>query len=197
LVRESVPTELLTDKEVWEALLEKMPITAMIRNLGNMSKNELLVAQSDAEKLVYKTITDPMILKKGRVHPIQILMAMKTYEGGHGLKGKGTWTPSRKVVDGLDEAFYLAFANVETTNKRHYLGLDISGSMWGGVVAGCEGLTPAIASGAMACVSLVLGALGFARRQRFEFEVASREVSSRAFFVPWFTSKGWGFTDKP
>ena len=56
MVRESVPTELLTDKEVWEALLEKMPITAMIRNLGNMSKNELLVAQSDAEKLVYKTM---------------------------------------------------------------------------------------------------------------------------------------------
>ena len=46
LVRESVPTELLKSADVWEALLEKMPMTAMIRNLGNMSKCGLLAPMS-------------------------------------------------------------------------------------------------------------------------------------------------------
>jgi 60 kDa SS-A/Ro ribonucleoprotein len=69
-MRESVPTELLKDKTVWEALLEKMPVTAMIRNLGNMSKCGLLVAMSDAAKKVSETLTNDEILKKGRVHPI-------------------------------------------------------------------------------------------------------------------------------
>ena len=38
LTREMVPTELLTHAVVWEALLERMPLTAMIRNLGVMTK---------------------------------------------------------------------------------------------------------------------------------------------------------------
>ena len=38
LTREMVPTELLTHAEVWDALLERMPLTAMIRNLGVMTK---------------------------------------------------------------------------------------------------------------------------------------------------------------
>jgi 60 kDa SS-A/Ro ribonucleoprotein len=154
LVRESVPTELLKEKEVWEALLEKMPITAMIRNLGNLSKCGLLIPMSEASKQVAKVLGDTEVLKRGRVHPIQILMAQKVYASGQGMRGSGTWAPVPKVVDALDGAFYEAFNLVEPTGKRYYLGLDISGSMYGGVVAGCAGLTPAVASGAMAMVTV-------------------------------------------
>ena len=34
LTREMVPTELLAQPVVWEALLDGMPLTALIRNLG-------------------------------------------------------------------------------------------------------------------------------------------------------------------
>ena len=154
LVRESVPTELLKDKVVYEALLEKMPMTALIRNLGNLSKCELLVPMSEAEKKVVEQLGDEEQLRKARVHPIQVLIAMKTYQSGHGVKGSGTWQPVPKVLDALDGAFYSAFKLVEPTGKRFYLGLDISGSMWGGVVAGVDGLTPAVASGAMAMTTV-------------------------------------------
>jgi len=99
---------------------------------------------------VAETLTNDEILKKGRVHPIQILISAKTYESGHGVRGSGEWKPVPKVIDSLHEAFYKAFHLVEPTGKRFYLGLDISGSMWSGVVAGVVGLTPAVASGAMA-----------------------------------------------
>lgn len=154
LVRESVPTELLKDAAVWEALLEKMPMTAMIRNLGNMSKCGLLTPMSDASKLIASRLVDQDAISKARVHPIQLLIASKTYESGHGLRGHGEWTVVPKIVDALDSAYYLAFKNVPSTGKRFYLGLDISGSMWGGNVCGIPDFTPAIASGAMAMVTV-------------------------------------------
>lgn len=41
-MREHIPTDLLNDRSVWAALLVKMPMTAMIRNLGKMSAVGLL-----------------------------------------------------------------------------------------------------------------------------------------------------------
>lgn len=154
LVRESVPTELLKESAVWEALLEKMPMTAMIRNLGNMSKCGLLTPMSDASKFIASRLADQDAISKARVHPIQLLIASKTYESGHGLRGHGEWAVVPKIVDALDSAYYLAFKNVPSTGKRFYLGLDISGSMWRGNVCGVPEFTPAIASGAMAMVTV-------------------------------------------
>ncbi len=82
---------------------------------------------------------------------IQVLLALSTYASGRGLLGKGTWTPVQQVVDALNEAFYLAFASVEPTGKRWYIGLDVSGSMAGGSVAGTP-LTPREAAAAMSLV---------------------------------------------
>jgi len=170
LVRESVPTELLTEIDVWDALLERMPITAMIRNLGNMSKCNLLKPMSKASGLVCERLRDFNILQRGRVHPIQILMASKTYAAGHGLRGSGEWTPVPQVIDALDEAYYSTFKLVEPTNKRYYLGLDISGSMWSKDVAGIPDFPPAVASGAMAMVTIKTEsqyyAAGFTRKGR-------------------------------
>lgn len=152
LVRESVPTELLTKVEVWEALFEKMPMTAMIRNLGNLSKCGLLAPMSETAKTVCARLADRNALQKARVHPISLLIAQKTYAAGRGMRGSGVWPVVPQVVDALDEAFYLAFQLVEPTGKRYYLGLDVSGSMSSGQVAGVP-LTPREASSAMAMVT--------------------------------------------
>ena len=150
LVRESVPTELLKSKLVWEALLEKMPMTAMIRNLGNMSNCGLLAPMSDASKTVTDALANVEALKKARVHPLQILIAQKTYAQGRGIRGSGEWTVVPQIVDALDDAFYKTFDLLEPTGKRFYLGLDVSGSMGIGNVCGIPGFTPREASAAMA-----------------------------------------------
>lgn len=154
LVRESVPTEFLKDADVWEALLEKMPMTAMIRNLGNLSKCGLAKPMSDAVTVITSRLVDEDLLKKGRIHPLQLLMASKTYASGHGQRGSGEWTVVQQIVDALDEAYYKAFKFIEPTGKRFYLGLDISGSMWSGQVAGIADFPPAVAAGAMAMVTV-------------------------------------------
>lgn len=167
LPREALPTKWLKTPEIWEALLQKMPMTAMIRNLGNMSKNGLLVAGSDAQRLVVERLHDRDRLRKARVHPIAVLSALRVYSGGTALKGGNRggyynayyapknqdWTPVPQVVDALDDAFELAFEFVEPTNKRTMLALDVSGSMSGGLIAGVPGLTPRDGSAAMAMVT--------------------------------------------
>src|SRR5260221_2581709 len=153
LPREVIPTQFLNVPEVWEALLQKMPMTAMIRNLATMTRIGLLTGNSDATQKVISELSDTERLKKARIHPIQILMAMRTYEAGHGFRGQNTWAPVTQVTDALNDAFYASFKFVEPSNKRHLLALDVSGSMDSGEVGGVPGLSPREASAAMALVT--------------------------------------------
>ena len=152
LTREMVPTELLGSAAVWDALFERMPLTAMIRNLSVMTKVGLIAPGSDAARKVVDRLSDREALRGARVHPVAVLVAMKTYAQGRGMKGSGQWTPVTRVVDALDKAFYLSFENAPTTGKRIMLALDVSGSM-GSPVFGMDYLTCREASAAMALVT--------------------------------------------
>jgi len=152
LTREMVPTELLTQPVIWDALLVGMPLTALIRNLGVMSKVGLLVSGADATRTVVARLGDREALRRSRVHPLAVLAALKTYGQGRGMKGQGGWTPVSQVVDALDGAFYLSFENAASTGKRVMLALDVSGSM-GTPVHGMPYLSCREASAAMALVT--------------------------------------------
>lgn len=154
LPREAIPTELLKEPKVWEAMLPKMGLTSLLRNLATMTRIGLLQSGSEAASLVCTRITDGEQLRKSRVHPIAVLSALRTYKSGRSVKGSTTWTPVPRIIDALDSAFYAAFGNVESTGKRIELALDVSGSMSSGEVAGIPGLTPREASVAMAMVTL-------------------------------------------
>lgn len=150
MTREMVPTQHQKSAAVWDALLEKMPLGAMIRTLGRMGASGLLAPLSNASRLVCERLRNGEQLRKSRVHPIQVLAAILTYGQGHGTRGSLTWQVVPQVKDALDDAFYASFANVEPTGKRFYLGVDVSGSMTCGEVAGLAGLTPNMGAAAMA-----------------------------------------------
>lgn len=153
LPREVIPTQFLNDPDVWAALLEEMPITALIRNLPTLTKHGLIGIRGDYVASVVERITDQDRLRKGRVHPIQVLSALKTYSGGRSTKGSNKWDPNPRIVDALDDAFHLSFASVNPTGKRILLGVDVSGSMGGSMISGL-GMSAAEASIAMAMVTM-------------------------------------------
>jgi 60 kDa SS-A/Ro ribonucleoprotein len=153
LPREALLSEHLTSLEVWEALLEGMPMTAMIRNLATMTRVGVLAPGSEGSSTVVERLGDAERIRKARVHPIALLAALRTYQAGRGARGQNTWNPVREVVDALDGAFYVAFGNVEPTGKRVLLALDVSGSMTSGWVAGVPALTPREASAVLALVT--------------------------------------------
>lgn len=174
LPRECVRTEHLNDPGVWDALLRSgrgMPLTAMVRNLGKMTSVGLLAPMSDAGRFVVDRLGDVEAMKRGRIHPLSLLVALKTYQQGHGDKGSLSWSPLPPVVDALDRAFYASFAAVEPTGKRWMLALDVSASMNSPFIAGMTGITPRVGSAAMALVTAA--------------------VEPNHLFVG-FTSGGWG-----
>ncbi|WP_437332445.1 TROVE domain-containing protein [Sorangium sp. So ce394] len=178
---EMLQTEWKNDPAVWEALLEHMPQTALIRNLGKMTAIGLLAPMSDASRRVAQQLTDADRLKAARVHPVAVLSALKIYEQGHGERARRrenalSWTPVREIVDALNEAFYLAFRSAEPTRKKHLLALDISGSMTSGSIAGVPGLTPRVASAAMAMAT--------ARIER-EYSVVGFSAASGGYGGKW------------
>ncbi len=153
LPREAVKTEHLASPVVWEALLEEMPMTALIRNLATMTRVGLLDSGSAATANVVARLGDAERIRRARVHPIAVLAALRTYVSGRGARGRNEWRPVRQIVDALDAAFYTAFGNVVPAGKRLLLALDVSGSMESGWVAGVPGLSPRDASAALALVT--------------------------------------------
>src|SRR6185295_13717886 len=121
---------------VWDALLARMPMMAIIRNLGKMTSIGLIKPFSDAKKHVLRKLKDETALKRARVHPLAILLAQKIYAQGRGDKGSLKWSPVSAIVDALDEAFYATFQNVEPCGKPLLLALDVSGSMACSKIAG-------------------------------------------------------------
>lgn len=142
LPREVLNTSLLNNITVWKSLLFKthmnsngnmsyqilMPITALIRNLGVMSAKGLF-NESEITNAVIKHLTNKNVLKKGRVHPVALLVAKLTYQTGRGIKGKLNWQVNAQISSALEDAFYISFQCIDGTGKRILHAVDCSGSM--------------------------------------------------------------------
>lgn len=126
---EALPTECNSDPDYWKAMLPTMGLTALLRNLANMTRIGLVKPLSDVESAIVARLSDENEIRKSRLHPFNILVALKTYDSGRGFRGGNTWNPSPLITTALDKAFYKAFKNVQPTGKRFLFGLDVSGSM--------------------------------------------------------------------
>lgn len=153
LPREAIPTQFLNDIQVWEALLPSMKLEALIRNLGKMTSIGLIKPLSENEKVIAGRLEDQYALKKARIHPIKLLTALLTYQQGAGTKGSLSWTPSQRICQALENAFYLSFGFLEPTGKRTLKALDVSASMTWAACAGTPGITPRTGSALMAMVT--------------------------------------------
>lgn len=153
LPREAVPTQHLKSVRVWEALLEDMPLEAMTRNLATMTKHGVLEPMGTFTQSVAMRLRNRDAIQKARLHPVKLLAALNTYQAGHGAKSDATWTPLREIIDALNDAFYLSFAEVEPTGKRLLIAIDVSGSMHGTQVNGIPNLSCHTGAAAMAMVT--------------------------------------------
>ncbi|MBP2193838.1 TROVE domain-containing protein [Nocardia goodfellowii] len=131
---EMLPDAALNETAVWEALLDNgIPQTALLRQLPRLTRLGLLSPLGARTGAVAAQLVDPVRLRKARVHPVSVLVALRTYASGRSARGESTWQPARPIVDALDAAFYAAFDTVEPTGQRHLLALDVSGSMTMGI----------------------------------------------------------------
>jgi 60 kDa SS-A/Ro ribonucleoprotein len=94
-----------------------------------MTSSGLLKPLCKETSFVIEKITNENTLKKARIHPMTIILALKTYASGSGMRT--SWKPVSTIKDALEDAFYKAFKYVEPTGKRFLFGIDVSGSMSG------------------------------------------------------------------
>lgn len=150
---EMLPDQALGKPNVWEALLDVgVPQTALMRQLPRLTNLGLLPQMGGRTGEIAARLADGERLRKARVHPINVLVAARTYASGHSARGAGEWTPTRAIVDALDAAFYAAFGAVQPAGKRTMLALDVSGSMSFTPISNMP-ITPREASAALALVT--------------------------------------------
>lgn len=153
LTREMIPTQFLNGN-VWKTLIVHSPYIATLRNLGVVTANGALEPLSSLTKQICARLKDPELIKKSKVHPMQILAALFTYKSGRGLRGSLSWTPIQQITTSLETAFYESFKNVEPSGKNMMLCLDVSSSMTWHDLGGIPGFTPAVASAVMAMITV-------------------------------------------
>ena len=151
---EMVPTQWLKDKDILSQLVKTMGLTAVIRKLGALTAHGVIAPLSTGAKDVIAKLSDVEGLRKQRVHPITLLQAFKQYSMGRGEKGSLTWNADQRVLDAIDDAFYVAFGTIEKTDESYLMGVDCSGSMQSCPVNGSPNLTAVEVAGvmALACV---------------------------------------------
>jgi len=152
LQREHIPTEHMSAAIIWESLIEGMGLEALIRNLGKLSQNGVVVSKREK---IYGMLRDGENVRRSRVHPLKILIGSKTYAAGKGELGKMTWTVDRTLVEILSTTFKLAFGNVSKSGKKMMFGLDVSGSM-GSACAGATSVTCREGSTALALIQVAV-----------------------------------------
>lgn len=151
LPREVVPRRHLDSAVVWEALLEHMPMEAMLRNLGTMSRVRLITPFSAATNTILERMSNTDRVRRSRIHPLRVMSQRLVYASGMGVRS--SWEPNQRIVAALDDLFYASFHNVDPIGKPTVLALDVSGSMASGRVGGLAGFTPRHASACLAMVT--------------------------------------------
>jgi 60 kDa SS-A/Ro ribonucleoprotein len=156
LSREQVSTESLTNTRVQLALLLNedcnkvtMPFTALLRNLANLTRVGVFDAPQVLD-LVIAHLKNAKVIEKSRIHPVQVLIAWFTYRRGVGKLSKHSWMPLKRLIDALEELFYLSFKYVAPTGKRICFLIDCSGSMTSESL--CDGVTNAEIAALLAMV---------------------------------------------
>lgn len=115
----------------WKQLAKQMPIGALIRHLGALTSREVISANDTkfVDEIETK-LTNPEYMRKARIHPIDVMKALKIYkQGGAGGKSDNRFSPVPRVVDILSDMVEKSFNYLEPTGLRYGVFLDVSGSM--------------------------------------------------------------------
>lgn len=156
ICKEHVPTKFFQYPEVWRRLLPNMALGCMIRNLSKMTELEIFDDQENVNR-VTSALRDPEILKRARIHPLSILIALHTYQKGESDRSKSKWNPNLEICGALDEAFHQSFKSVQLfldnpTNKKFYLAIDCSTIMKESECCHCDVISPVVAAAALTLV---------------------------------------------
>jgi 60 kDa SS-A/Ro ribonucleoprotein len=136
---EWLPSRFLSNPDVWEALIETVGITALMRNLARMSRIGTLPAIGGVTtERVVSRLTNTDAVQRGRIHPMTAWLAQQTYMSGssqpHLRKPPTRWQPNPRIGAALSKTMQAGFATALKCGKNIAQFVDASGSMQSGLV---------------------------------------------------------------
>ena len=119
------------DQQTWQLLFNEMPIGALLRNLGSLTALGILRADAGQNlERVEALLNSRRALRQARIHPIDLLKALKTYQSNGTLgRSQKSWTAVPRLVDILEKALELSFQTLKPTGKVFLHAVDVSSSM--------------------------------------------------------------------
>ncbi len=119
---EMIPSTWLDKPEVWEALLEAMPLSTILSHLGRMTALGVLASEAPALRILVQTLDKREAIHDAGLSAFQILLALKIYT----KPGRKKWHPIPVLVRALNNAVDLALPLTEPCNKRLLIAVDTS-----------------------------------------------------------------------
>jgi 60 kDa SS-A/Ro ribonucleoprotein len=133
---EFLPSQFLASAQVWEALASTVGMTALLRNLARMTRLGTIAPFAAVNAEVVRRLTDTEALKNGRIHPMDVFLALRVYNSGRSRpnprEAPSTWQPVGEISDALEDAYDKSFGYTEPSGRRLVVAVDSSGSMAGG-----------------------------------------------------------------
>ncbi|MFD1933691.1 MULTISPECIES: TROVE domain-containing protein [Nonomuraea] len=155
---EFLPDAMLREPAVWDALVDTVGMTALIRNLARMTRIGTLTPMGEATARAVARLSDADAVRKARIHPMDAWLAMRVYGSGRAQPNRKadaqTWTPVPAILDALEETYELSFGAVAPSGRRLLVAVDSSGSMGQGVYSGGSLLGTAYQAGCALAVML-------------------------------------------
>ncbi|MEU1883447.1 TROVE domain-containing protein [Streptosporangium sp. NPDC020072] len=138
---EFLPSQVLVDPTVWDALIDTIGMTALLRNLARMTRIGTLKPLNAATRRAVARLTNADAVVRARIHPMDAYLALRVYASGRSQPDRRadvqTWRPVPEILDALEGTYEAAFGAVEPTGKQLLVAVDSSGSMsWNSVVLG-------------------------------------------------------------
>lgn len=129
---EMLPDAELRKRETWETLIDfgRLPLGAMLRQLPRLTELEVIDQwfQNASSQKIKALFGDEESLRKARIHPLNVLLAVRQY--GKGATRSGLqYRPNMGLVEVLNGAFYKSFETAPASGKRTLVGVDVSPSM--------------------------------------------------------------------
>lgn len=155
-------------RETWEAILPKMPIFAILRNLRNFIEKD--VSDTYITHHVISKLTSAEAIEKSRILPFRFYQAWKEID----KIAKGNNLQHKIILDALATAVRLSVKNIPDLDGTTVIAIDVSGSMSYSKISTKSDTHPIEIASLMGC--LLFEKLGNEKAKMIIFDSVARQV---------------------
>lgn len=156
LTLEHIPMHLIKSKEVWAALVPRLPLDVLLRNIKRLARMHFLRNNHIVTTRVLQTLQDQTAIAECNLHPAQVLITLRNFmlsssrfkyvETDASKPLKPLPPPNPKIIEALTQLLESSFKLLVPTGMRYLVVVDTRASMLQGKCWQCSSVPPLLAA---------------------------------------------------